>query len=188
MSWVQELIERTTDEQHSLPTPCADWSVKELIDHIIELALVSLMTTYTDDPRIAHVFEIREDDPAGAYAAARRLLVDATEDRSVRQNATKMWGAMQPASVRMGGEIINQLVHGWDLAVATGQDPTLPEEVAGPACELSRELIDRAPELRGWYSTEVPVDDSATAGDRLVALLGRDPAIARRSREATPSD
>ena len=74
----------------------------------------------------------------------------------------------------------DQLVHGWDLAVATGQDATMPDDLA----EAAFGMVDGrlTPERRGAaFAAEVPAADGASTQDRLLAYVGRDPATPVRS-------
>jgi len=83
-----------------------------------------------------------------------------------------------PASA-MGVVALNEvLVHGWDLAVATGQ-PYRADPASTEAClELARQFA-AVPEMRDQiYGPVVPVPDDAPAMDRLLGLTGRDPAWA----------
>jgi uncharacterized protein (TIGR03086 family) len=71
------------------------------------------------------------------------------------------------------------LVHGWDLAHATGQPTTgLPDDLAEQELAFSRVQLERIPPDRSPFAPPQPIDDAAPAIDRLAALLGRSPAEA----------
>jgi uncharacterized protein (TIGR03086 family) len=72
----------------------------------------------------------------------------------------------------MLGELV---IHGWDLAMATGQAFPCPPDAAEAT---RRVLADMAPMGRsyGIFAAEVPVPESASALDRALALSGREPA------------
>jgi uncharacterized protein (TIGR03086 family) len=78
----------------------------------------------------------------------------------------------------MGVVALNEvLVHGWDLAVATGQ-PYRPDPASAEKClAFAIEFAGSAPEARdGIYGPVVPVPDDAPVFDRLLGQTGRDPA------------
>jgi uncharacterized protein (TIGR03086 family) len=78
--------------------------------------------------------------------------------------------------------LVNQVTHGWDLAIATGKDATIPPSLLEVADRLVRGMfsdIRRTPEL---FDVEVPVSDTATPTERFVAFLGRDPGIEPHQR------
>ena len=79
-----------------------------------------------------------------------------------------------PAAVALHLRLTELLVHGWDLAIATGQ-PTvgLPEDVAEQELAFSRHQLTQLPPGRMPFAPPQPVDQDAPAIDRLAALLGR---------------
>jgi uncharacterized protein (TIGR03086 family) len=82
-----------------------------------------------------------------------------------------------PAGMGARFAFVDQLTHGWDLATATGQDPTIPASLLEVADRLARgelSMLPRRPEL---FDVEVPVSNEATPTQRFVAFLGRDPGI-----------
>lgn len=80
-----------------------------------------------------------------------------------------------PGSVALHLRLTELLVHGWDLARATGQSVTgLPADLAEQELAFSRAQLDRMPrDRRPFASPPQPVTDGAPAVDRLAALLGR---------------
>jgi uncharacterized protein (TIGR03086 family) len=75
-----------------------------------------------------------------------------------------------------GINAVDTLVHGWDLARATGQDSTLDAALATAALEFCRPAItDEIRAGRGAFAAIVPVADDASPTDRLVGFLGRQP-------------
>ena len=67
-----------------------------------------------------------------------------------------------------------QLLHGWDLAKATGQDATIDPQFATAVEAMMRPNVASGVE-GGFYAPEVPVSDDASPSDKLVALAGRNP-------------
>jgi uncharacterized protein (TIGR03086 family) len=68
---------------------------------------------------------------------------------------------------------VETLVHGWDLARATGRPTPFPDELVEAELAFSRDLLERIPEGRQPFAPSRPVADDAPAIDRLAALLGR---------------
>jgi uncharacterized protein (TIGR03086 family) len=77
-----------------------------------------------------------------------------------------------PGEIYAGHRYIDVLIHGWDLAVATGQDSTLDPVLVETCWEIVRPQQDL---LRGSgaFGTEVEVPDDADSQTRLLAVLGR---------------
>ena len=108
-------------------------------------------------------------DPATAFRATRevveRLLDDEATPRKVASHIHWSLSFDLPQ-------------HGWDLAVATGQDPTMEADEV----KLLWDSLNGAPaqwdwqRASGWYGPPVPVSHDAPLQDRVLGLLGRDPA------------
>ena len=94
-------------------------------------------------------------------------------DRILREDDSRP-GPM-PGRLLAGINLLDTATHTWDLAVATGQPPELPEPVAVAALEASEEIVTA--ELRqGRFGPARAVPDGASPTDRLTAYLGRTPA------------
>ncbi|QFG26370.1 TIGR03086 family metal-binding protein [Actinomadura sp. WMMB 499] len=159
-------------------TPDPEWTVRDLVNHLIlwtsrgETAARKEPTTgpgedhdFTAEPRWAERFEEQ----------ARRT-AEAWHDPAAWEGRTSLTGNKEgmPAPV-IGGILYGEfVVHGWDLAAATGRDPGFPPEVVQDAWE---QLVPTAEVGReyGAFGPEVPVPESAPLLDRLLGLAGRDP-------------
>src|SRR5215472_914442 len=156
-------------------TPCDGWDVRALLNHLVagnlwaaELAAGGTIAGVGD--RLDG--DLLGTDPAGAYAASAKA-ADAAFRRPGAMDApcAVSYGPV-PGSVYAGHRFIDVFVHGWDLAVGTGQDAELDPALM-QAC---REVIE--PQLAafrgaGAFGAEVSLPPGATAQDRFLALLGR---------------
>ena len=153
-------------DQAALPTPCADYDVARLVDHLVgwasSFAARVTGSTFEGDPN-----DFRAGaDPAGEFRAAARSIVGAY--RSGRPEAEKL---------PVGMLLMEYVGHGWDLATATGQPVTFTAAEAEPALRTGREMLK--PEYRGpgqAFGLEAEADEAAGSVERLVAFLGRSPA------------
>ena len=81
-----------------------------------------------------------------------------------------------PHAQMLGIAFCDNLTHGWDLAKATGQDTTIPSDLAAAAWEMiNGNISDDARGPGGMFKPVVPVPENASIQDKLVAYLGRDP-------------
>jgi uncharacterized protein (TIGR03086 family) len=162
-------------EQRALPTPCPDYDVAALTDHLVGwlqmFAARAAGTEYHDDPNSYRCGA----DPAAEFAAAGRQAVSAfrsgAADRPPRMTSSEL-----PGSMVLGMMLIEYVGHGWDLAVATGQAVPYAEVEAQAALVAARGML--MPAYRGpgkTFGHEVEVSADASAVDRLVAFIGRDP-------------
>jgi uncharacterized protein (TIGR03086 family) len=83
-------------------------------------------------------------------------------------------GAIGKTGPALGVAFSDLLVHGWDLARATGQDETMPAGLAAAAYGLAHgKFTDE--QRKGIFKPEVPIGDDASPQERLLAYTGRDP-------------
>jgi uncharacterized protein (TIGR03086 family) len=149
------------------PSPCTDWTVKALIDHVIvgNNRVVLLAggdpLPAPDDLSVAH---------AQTAAAAQAIFASA-------EGLTRLYelpiGTL-PGSVFISLRTTDALAHAWDLARATGQPTGLDPELAAEMLSMARTLL--TPELRGSgkpFRQEQPCPPGRPVADQLAAFLGR---------------
>lgn len=177
---VARLAEHVDDRSLDDPTPCTELAVRHLLGHIEGLG-----TAFRDAARkdfgpttdTAPGSGAPEDVEEGWRTRIPQVmdeLAEAWRDPAAWQGDTRAGGVDLPAAV-MGQVAVNELVvHGWDLARATGQ-----EYSPDAAClAVSYGLLDqsRAPEDRGdIFGPLVEVPDDAPLLDRAIGLSGRRP-------------
>jgi len=165
----RQVMARVTPQQAHDPTPCPEYDVARLLDHMVGWA-----TTFADRvegvvPAADPDSSLAGPDAAESYAAQADRMVDGyhASDRAPREGA-----------VSVGVVLVETIVHGWDLATATGQGrPPYPVDAVEAALASGQAML--RPEYRGpdqAFGAEVPVSLSAPVLDRLVGFMGRDPA------------
>ncbi|HEX8972413.1 TIGR03086 family metal-binding protein [Oryzihumus sp.] len=161
-------------KQLGLSTPCEDWSVAQVRDHLLRM-LVTFGEAFG-----ASLEEPQDGGPNGStdtvetYKAASARLLEAASAASPDRMVTIPFGTV-PAEVATKIATVEALVHGWDVAKATGQHYVCNPAVAERAREVSAALLAQVPAGRSPFAPPVTVEDSAPAIDRLVGLLGRQP-------------
>ena len=129
------------------------------------------------------------DDPAGAFRAARADVEAVLDDPGLATTECDTPAGPMTVEEQMDQVVSDDLVvHGWDLARATGQDDTIdPDDVArlwSITTAIPAEVMERyrTPGAFGpgieVYGPEVQVAADAPLADRLLGLLGRDPSRA----------
>jgi uncharacterized protein (TIGR03086 family) len=152
-SW-QRCLDGVGADQWTLPTPCTDWDVRALVNHVVSeerwtTPLLDGMTTAEVGDRFDG--DLLGDVPQAAGRAASAEAVAAVDSRLDHIDTVHLsYGDEDPAEyVRQLSA--DHLVHGWDLAAATGQDRALdPEVVAEVAAWFAdREELYRSAGLLG---------------------------------------
>lgn len=157
------------------PTPCADWSVRELVNHV----------TYEnrwapplfDGHTVADVGDRFEgdllgDDPVKAAQDAADASVAAADARLPAGGTVALSFGDTPVEEYVAQLAADHLVHAWDLAAATGGDRRFdPELVAGVAA-----WFDGMEELyRSAGAIGAAAEPTGDPQDDLIARFGRDP-------------
>jgi uncharacterized protein (TIGR03086 family) len=174
-----ELIVAVGDDQWSNPTPCPDWNVRDLVNHLVfGNQLFGGLVRGESLPPIDELKRLRNvdrlgDDPVRAYRDAGASMQAAFSEPGALERT--YIAPIGPATgfVLLNLRITEALVHAWDLAQATGQPILAPDDLAEHALAFSRwQLEDRLPRTARFGEAQ-PVVDAAPPIERLVAYLGR---------------
>jgi uncharacterized protein (TIGR03086 family) len=163
------------------PTPCREFDLRHLIDHLIGTTggLTRLGRREPLDPN--DPYGSRTDATSGDWPAVLAgnlaALADAWSTDRAWEGTVDVGGSELPAAMIGEMSMAEVLLHGWDLAAASGQRPAVPDDVA-------RELLRHIDETAEWgrsmgaYGDRVELDDGAAAGpfEHALAAAGRDPA------------
>jgi uncharacterized protein (TIGR03086 family) len=174
---VARVVAGVRDDQLTEPTPCPDMSVAALLDHLVGLT-EAFRHSAEKSPLAGAASADADHLPADWRERLPQqldALVAAWQQPSAWEGITEVAGVTMPAAA-MGLVGANEvLVHGWDLAVATGQ-PYEVDPAAAQAClEYNEGFAASAPEARdSIYGPVVPVPADAPVFDRLLGQTGRD--------------
>lgn len=163
---VQRVLHQLKASDNELPTPCENFNVTQLVDHLV--GSVSGIGK-------ALGVEVPENPSASAEARvadAAQATLEAFTKRGLT-GTIDMGFAELPAT--MVANILNLefLVHAWDLATATGADLEVAPALSDYVLSLARNTI--SPQMRGAsFADETLVDESAASIERLVAFTGRE--------------
>ena len=169
---VAGLISNIRADQWSAPTPCTDWTVRQVVNHLIGMNRVftALLADQTPPPRPSadHV----EADPAGAYRDSAAALQAAFGRPGVLERTYHGPLGTATGADRLKIRLYDLLAHGWDLAQATEQPADLPGDLAERSLAFARTQLAGAARP-GRFGPARMVAEQAPAIERLVAFLGR---------------
>jgi len=168
----EHLITSVTSDQWNRETPCPGWTVRDLVNHLVtgNLAFTALLREHTPPDRaVDHL----GDDPTTAYHQAAAALREAFTQPGVLDRIYQAPIGPAPGIALLHLRITEHLVHGWDLAHATGQPADLPEDLAEIELAGTRAQLGDAPRTGHPFGPAQPATDDAPAIDRLAAYLGR---------------
>ncbi|MGQ0431194.1 MAG: TIGR03086 family metal-binding protein [Microthrixaceae bacterium] len=155
------------------PTPCASWTVRDLVNHIVGGAHWFGGTAETGESTEPAEQDYTEGDTLASFDGAVRRTIAAFDAPGAQEKIMNLPFGQFPGAAFMGLATTDTFAHGWDLAKATGQSTDLDPE-------LAEGLLANAPipdAFRGDepmpFGPQQEAPPGATAADRLAAYLGR---------------
>jgi uncharacterized protein (TIGR03086 family) len=178
---VARVIAGVRDDQLTDPTPCAGTPVAAILDHFDGLTVAFRKAAEkeeltggpsADAAHLAADWRIRLPQQLDGLVAAWSM-------PSAWEGMTEIAGMRMPAGAAGVVAVNEVLIHGWDLAAATGQTYDADPVVAQACLEFGEGFAVGAPEARNqMYGPVVPVPADAPVFDRLLGQTGRDPSWA----------
>jgi uncharacterized protein (TIGR03086 family) len=164
-------------DQWTADTPCAEWDVRTLVNHVVtgnewaaELSGGKTISEVGD--RLDG--DVLGDDPVAAYdASAERAAAAFRRPGALAAPCAVSYGPV-PGEVYAGHRLIDTLVHGWDIAKATGQPTDLDPQLVAAGLDV---LLPQADLLAGsgMFGSPTDLGEDADPQTRLLGLLGRQP-------------
>jgi uncharacterized protein (TIGR03086 family) len=139
-----KLVAGVHHDQWTAATGCPDWSVRDLLDHLVggNEALAAVVREQVPPDGDDHL----GDDPMTAYCRSGEALLAAFAEPGVFDRMVTVPAGTVPAAVALHLRLTELLVHGWDLAKVTGQPTTgLPQELAEQELAFSRAQLEKLP-------------------------------------------
>jgi uncharacterized protein (TIGR03086 family) len=162
-SWANEKVSAASDDLDAR-TPCDDWDVRTLLDHMLETQRYFLRSARGEEasPPSSSPAKLISEDPTTDFERTRADMLRAFGEP----------GVVDKTGPALGIAFSDQLLHGWDLARATGQDATMPEGLPEAAYEMihGRFTDDQR---KGVFKPEIAVQSDAPPQEKLLAYTGR---------------
>jgi uncharacterized protein (TIGR03086 family) len=160
-------------------TPCTEWTVRDLLNHMVGIAQLFDAAARGEEPTI-NPFGMPEDiiggdDVQAAYDNATSHAIDAWKKRGLDGTVKIAVGEM-PAGAALTICIADELIHGWDLATAIGQSPDYDDEALETTAEFTQKMMGEGARGPGKaFGPVVDVPHDAPKITQLVAFMGRTP-------------
>ena len=170
------LVAGVRDDQLQDPTPCERYSVGDLLDHVGGAALAFAAAARKEPLEGAPSGDVANlpSDWRSRIPADLQVLADAWRAPEAWRGMTRAGGVDLPGEVAAVVALDELVIHGWDLARATGQ----PSGYDGPGLDAVHGMVQqfRGAGVEGLFGPPVPVPDDAPLLDRILGLAGRNPA------------
>jgi len=166
-----DLIDRIPAGLWTAPTPCTEWTVRDVVDHLVGMNLV-FVAMFEESPMPERGADRLGADPAEAYRRSAAALQAAAARPGVLERSQETSLGVATGAERLRWRIADLLAHGWDLAQATGVEAEPPDDLAEQALTFVRAQLPNQPRA-GRFAGPQPITDDAPAIERLAAFTGR---------------
>jgi uncharacterized protein (TIGR03086 family) len=157
LDWVTGLVAGVRSDQLTGSTPCSEFDVRTLLGHVVAtIDKIRVIGEGGSPFTMPHVAPLPADDHwTGTLAeAVERMWAVWSDDTRLDAVLTAPWGTAPGRGV-LWGYLNETLVHGWDVAVATGQEPETDPALVGAVLAMAQRMIPAEP--RGGEMPFAPV-------------------------------
>ncbi len=172
LNQAQQIVDRVEPEQLDLPSTCSDWTVRQLINHLVS-ANLTVAANILGDPRPAPQADVLGNDFRNAFRAAADEVLNAFQSEEALSRMYQTPIGEVPGTVLAGMRMSECVAHSWDLAKSTGQDTALDAELSNEALRIYMSGLQGRDRTGGAFGPEQPAPESASPAEKLAAYLGR---------------
>jgi uncharacterized protein (TIGR03086 family) len=163
-------------DQFGEPSPCEDWNVRELLNHTLGgMRMFAAAARGETVDESVYSSDLVGDDPAASFEREAAALKEAWSDPALLERTCELPFGAVPGVMAANLGFVEMLVHGWDIAKATGQQPQMDPELSEAALALMSQMPADQMRQPGVFGPEVTCPEGASIHHRLVAFLGRQP-------------
>jgi uncharacterized protein (TIGR03086 family) len=171
------VVAGTKRDQLGDPTPCAEWTVRDVLNHLIGGCLSFAAGGAGESRPLDDGVDHCAEDHVGEFdRAAKEALEAFSQPGALEKEFTMPWGA-SPGAAALGLALADAVVHGWDIAKGTGQEIQIEEDIAAALYGMTSQMMEpKGSYPRGdAFGPPVEVPEDAPAADKLLGYLGRRP-------------
>ncbi|MCH8221783.1 MAG: TIGR03086 family protein [Chloroflexi bacterium] len=171
-----EIASNVTESQLSGATPCAEFDVKGLANHIAGFYGMTAMAARKQAPEGEPGADIVGSDPASVIPGMIKGAVAAWQEPGSTEGKTQFGSGESDASFAASITLWETVIHGWDLAKGTGQDLQVSDDVGEAIFGIAQQLCNDGSRGEGKpFAAEISISDGASAFEKALGLSGRDP-------------
>jgi len=170
---LQHVLHPISRDELSKSTPCSEYDVLQLTDHLMNSIAVLGGAAGAELPE-----RDTGDSVEAQIVSAARPALDAWHHRGLDDTVTIGPNEL-PATFAVSILSLEFLVHAWDYAAATNHPIEVAESLADYVLGLSKNVISPQTRATVGFADPVAVPDDASALDQLIAFTGRDPGLSR---------
>ncbi|MEV4397290.1 TIGR03086 family metal-binding protein [Nonomuraea sp. NPDC049607] len=167
------IVAGLTGDRLAAPALCPAWDVRTELNHLVGGMRIFAAELTGTDAGAAHEDDWLGGDPRAAFALAARLDRDAWHRPGALDGTVRLGFGELPARMAALVHLTEVLVHGADLALATGQETLVDDDACGELLTVMLAMDFGAFRRPGMFGPEVPADPGDPDHRRLLAFTGR---------------
>jgi uncharacterized protein (TIGR03086 family) len=172
----EAIVAKVAPDQLGEPTPCSDFDVRALLNHMIGGNYRFVRIARGEPGEAApSTGDFVERDPSTPYRESATAVSQAWSDPALLDTTVQLPFGDFPGAFALGIHTVETIVHGWDLAKATGQPTELEDELYEVAWNNSKDIDDSFRGPGRPFGPPVTAAPGASNTERLMAWLGRQP-------------
>ncbi len=171
-----QIVSAVDDDAWSRPTPCDEWDVKDVVNHLVyeNLWAIELFSGRTIE-EVGTKFDgdLVGGSPRERYAETSAEVSAIIEQPGSMDAICQISSGPVPGSEYASQLFVDALIHGWDIGVGSGQSVQLDSDLVAacmPLALATREAVGD----EGPFGTTIKTRETVTDQTRLLAILGRD--------------
>ena len=168
-------VDAVADDQWELPTPCSDWNVRQLVNHLVyenrwTVPLIGGGTIAEVGDR--YEGDLLGDSPLAAWEESSKEATQAVQAPGALERTVDLSSGPTPAAEYVNQLFADHLIHAWDLARAVGADERLDPELVD-ACAAWFVSMEKRYRAAGAVGDRPETPPGADAQTTLLAAFGR---------------
>ncbi|MES5817576.1 TIGR03086 family metal-binding protein [Streptomyces sp. RG80] len=175
--YLREVVAAVPAAAWGAPTPCSEWTARQVLNHarIDQQGYGLAITGGRPDSDPFAPADALAADPSAELDEVLRMVADAYAGLPVDAAEVPTPLGPMPLPAAAAAAAMDAAVHAWDIAVATGQDRPLTEELAEGIWPLAEQLVDHLRDSYRVFAPAIEIPDGSGRAEALLAFLGRDP-------------
>jgi uncharacterized protein (TIGR03086 family) len=173
-----DIVGSISESQLPLPTPCSDWTVRDVLNHLLLGDLLCVAWLRGERPPGRDADHLGTDPAASVLQGLADTRAQLRAPGALACTVSTRMGEM-PAAKLAERRVADLVAHLWDLAVATGRSTGYDPELVGFVEAHYRERLEGRSREGAPIAEVQPVPPDASAADRLAGYLGRNVTAAR---------
>ncbi len=171
-----EIIGGVEATQWSAPSTCEEWTVRELVEHLVGgCALTAAVLSGQDALARPGYAETTEAELLQAYQRASTDVIETLQRPGALEQTVRVGFGPVPGGVAVRLCLVEAIVHGWDIAQSTQQGAEFDEAAVAVALNFSGDMMSQIPVERSPFDPPQSIAPDAAPLHQLLALLGRSP-------------